>query len=112
MNYSRFLLIILARRKIILLTLFVTVLTTLVVSLLLPKSYKSTATLVLTHKGPDPVTGVMLSAQQITGHMATQLDVIKSSKTALMVIDQLKLDQSEIVKRNYEDSSTNMELRD
>lgn len=112
MNYSRFLLIILARRKIILLTLIVTVLTTLVVSLLLPKSYKSTATLVLTHKGPDPVTGVMLSAQQITGHMATQLDVIKSSKTALMVIDQLKLDQSEIVKRNYEDSSTNMELRD
>ncbi|WP_297325050.1 chain length determinant protein EpsF [Nitrosomonas sp.] len=112
MNYSRFLLIILARRKIILLALIVTVLTTLIVSLLLPKSYKSAATLVLTHKGPDPVTGVILSAQQITGYMATQLDVIKSSKTALMVVDQLKLDQSEVVKKQYEDSSTNMELRD
>lgn len=112
MNYSRFLLIVLARRKIILLTLIVTVLTTMIVSLLLPKSYKSTATLVLTHKGPDPVTGVVLSAQQITGYMATQLDVIKSSKTALMVVDQLKLDQSEVVKKQFEDSSTNMELRD
>lgn len=112
MNYSRFLLIILARRKIILLALMVTVLTTLVVSLLLPKNYKSTATLVLTHKGPDPVTGVILSAQQITGYMATQLDVIKSSKTALMVVDQLKLDQSEVVQKNYEDSDTSMELRD
>lgn len=112
MNYSRFLLIILARRKIILLTLIVTILTTLVVSLLLPKSYRSTATIVVTHKGPDPVTGVMLTAQQITGHMATQLDVIRSSRTALMVVDQLKLEQSEIVKENYAKSNTNMELRD
>lgn len=112
MNYSRFLLIILARRKVILLALIITVLTTLVVSLLLPKNYKSTTTLVLTHKGPDPVTGVMLTAQHITGHMATQLDVIKSSKTALMVVDQLKLDQNEVVQKNYEDSDTSMELRD
>lgn len=112
MNYSRFFLVVLARRKIILLALIVTVLTTLVVSLLLPKSYKSAATLVLTHKGPDPVTGVILSAQQITGYMATQLDVIKSSKTALMVVDQLKLDQSEVVKKQFEDSGTTMELRD
>lgn len=112
MNYSRFLLIILARHKIILFALIATVLTTLVVSLLLPKSYKSTATLVLTYKGPDPVTGLTLTAQQTTGYMATQLDVIKSFKTALMVVDQLKLDQSEIVKRNYADSKTNMELRD
>lgn len=112
MNYSRLLLIILARRKIILFALIVTVLTTLVVSLLLPKSYKSTATLVLTYKGSDPVTGLTLTSQQTTGYMATQLDVIKSFKTALMVVDQLKLDQSEIVKRNYADSKTNMELRD
>lgn len=112
MNYSRFFLIVLARRKIILFTLIVTVLTTLVVSLLLPKNYKSTATVVLNHKAPDPVTGVLLSAQQITGYMATQLDVIKSSKTALMVVDQLKLDQSEIVKKSYENSNSNMELRD
>jgi chain length determinant protein EpsF len=89
-----------------------TVLTTFVVSLLLPKNYKSTATVVLNHKAPDPVTGILLSAQQITGYMATQLDVIKSSKTALMVVDQLKLDQSEIIKTSYENSGSNMELRD
>jgi chain length determinant protein EpsF len=112
MNYSRFFLIILARRKIILFTLIMTVLTTFVVSLLLPKNYKSTATVVLNHKAPDPVTGILLSAQQITGYMATQLDVIRSSKTALMVVDQLKLDQSEIIKTSYENSGSNMELRD
>ncbi|MCE7914343.1 MAG: chain length determinant protein EpsF [Nitrosomonas sp. PRO4] len=112
MNYSRFLLIVLARYKIILFTLILTVLTTAVVSSLLPRSYKSTAKVVLTHKGPDPVSGVSLSAQQTTGYLATQLDIIKSTKTALMVIDQLKLDQSEIVKENFQNSNTKMELRD
>ena len=112
MNYSRFVLIVLARRKIILLTLLLTVLTTLVVSLMLPKSYKSTATLLLTynHKEADPVTGVMLPAPLIAGYMATQLDIIRSSKTALMVIDQLSLDQSEIIKGQYEDSGSNKDL--
>ena len=112
MDLSRFFLIILARRKLILFTLMVTISTTLLVSLLLPKSYKSTATLVLTHKGADPVTGMVLPAQLITSYMATQIDVIKSSKTALMVVDQLKLDQSEAIREAYEESNSDMELRD
>jgi chain length determinant protein EpsF len=112
MNYSRLLLILLARRNIILITLAVTVLTTVVVSLLLPKSYKSTATLVLTYKGADPVTGMMLAPQQISNYMATQLDIIRSTKTALMVIDKLKLDQSDIVKTSYQASKSGLDLRD
>ncbi len=112
MNYSRFLLILLARRNIILITLLVTVMTTVIVSLLLPKNYKSVATLVLTYKGADPVTGMTLAPQQITNYMATQLDIIRSTKTALMVIDKLKLDQSEIVKMSYEESNSSMGLRD
>ncbi|AEJ01038.1 chain length determinant protein EpsF [Nitrosomonas sp. Is79A3] len=112
MDLSRFFLIILARHKLILLTLIVTVATTLVVSLLLPKNYKSVATLVLTNKGADPVTGVIMPAQLNASYMATQLDVIKSSRIALMVIDQLRLDQSEAVKAQFESSNSNLGLRD
>ena len=112
MDLSRFFLIILARRKLILLTLIVTVTTTLVVSLLLPKNYKSVATLVLTHKGADPVTGVIMAPQQNASYMATQLDIIKSSRIALMVIDQLRLDLSEAVKAQFESSNSNLGLRD
>ncbi|MDO9310479.1 MAG: Wzz/FepE/Etk N-terminal domain-containing protein, partial [Nitrosomonas sp.] len=79
MDFSRFFLIILARHRLILLTLIVTVSTTLVVSLLLPKNYKSSATLLVTHKGADPVTGMILPAQLSASYMATQLDVIKST---------------------------------
>ena len=112
MDLSRFFLIILARHKLILLTLILTVTTTLVVSLLLPKNYKSVATLVLANKGADPVTGVIMPAQLNASYMATQLDVIKSSRIALMVIDQLRLDQSEAVKAQFESSNSNMGLRD
>jgi succinoglycan biosynthesis transport protein ExoP len=112
MDFSRFFLIILARHRLILLTLIVTVSTTLVVSLLLPKNYKSSATLLVTHKGADPVTGMIMPAQLSAGYMATQLDVIKSTRTALMVIDQLRLDQSEAVKGQFENSNSNLGLRD
>lgn len=112
MDLSRFFLIILARHKLILLTLIVTVTTTLIVSLLLPKNYKSVATLVLTNKGADPVTGMIMPAQLSASYMATQLDVIKSSRIALMVIDQLRLDQIEAVKAQFESSNSNMGLRD
>ncbi|MER2513726.1 MAG: chain length determinant protein EpsF [Nitrosomonas ureae] len=112
MDFSRFFLIILARHKLILLTLIVTMSTTLLVSLLMSKSYKSTAVMVLTHKGADPVTGLIMSPQQITGYMATQLDIIKSSRTALMVVDQLRLDQNEAVVSQYRQSNSSLGMRE
>ncbi len=112
MDFSRFFFIVLARYKLILLTLVVTISTTLIVSLSLPKSYKSSATLLLTYKGIDPVSGSVIAAHLSPGFMATQIDVIKSSRTALMVIDQLRLDQSEVVKKQHEDSNSELSLRD
>ena len=112
MDFSRFFLIILARHKLILLTLIVTMSTTLLVSLLMSKSYKSTAVMVLTHKGADPVTGLIMSPQQITGYMATQLDIIKSSRTALMVVDQLRLDQNEAVASQHKQSNSSLGMRE
>jgi len=112
MNYYRFFLILKARWKIIIFTLLVTVMTTLIVSLLLPNNYKATATVLVTNKGPDPVSGVTLTAPMMASHLATQLDVIRSSKTALMVVDRLKLDHSDIAKFYYEKSESNLGIRD
>ncbi|PSJ16443.1 chain length determinant protein EpsF [Nitrosomonas supralitoralis] len=112
MDFSRFFLIILARHKLILFTLIMTISTTLLVSLLMPKSYKSTAVMVLTQKGADPVTGLIMSPQQITGYMATQLDIIKSSRTALMVVDQLRLDQNEAVISQHKQSNSSLGMRE
>lgn len=111
MNFSQFFLILRARYKIILLALVVTVMTTFLVSLSLPKTYKAASTLLLTHMGTDPVTGAVFSAKMIPGYMATQLDVINSTSTALVVVDNLRLDQNEAIKQQFEDSGSKNDIR-
>ncbi len=111
MNLLQFVRILLARYKFVLFVFLVTILTTLVVSMLLPKSYKATATVLLTNKGTDPVTGLTLPTQLTSGFLATQLDVISSTRTALIVVDQLKMDQNQSVRKQFEDSGVEGDIR-
>ena len=91
MNFTQFLLILKARFLILVLTLGITVVGVVGVSLMLPKSYKATATLVVDSKYKDPVTGALLSGQLLPSYMATQVDIIKSQNVALKVVDSLKM---------------------
>ncbi|SER64908.1 chain length determinant protein EpsF [Nitrosomonas sp. Nm51] len=111
MNFLQLIRILQARYKIMLLIFLVTVLTTLVVSLLLPKSYKATTTVMLTSKGVDPVTGHTLPVQLMHGFMATQLDVITSTRTALLVVDRLKLDQHTTIRQQFEKANEGGSIR-
>ncbi|GJJ04886.1 GumC protein [Duganella rhizosphaerae] len=103
MNFSQFLLILGARKKIIFFTLLATVLAALTVSLLLPKTYKATSTLLMNYKGVDPLTGLTMPGQLLPGYMATQIDIVSSKKVALLVVDQLKLAANPAVVAQYND---------
>ena len=105
MNFSQFLLILLARKKIVLITLFVTVVATVVVSLLLPKTYKASSTLLMNYKGIDPFTGVPVPGQMMPGYMSTQIDIISSKNVALRVVDALKLATSPAVVAQFKETS-------
>ncbi len=111
MNLSQFISILLARYKVVLFVFFITTLTTLIVSVVLPKSYKATTTVLLTSKGVDPVTGLTMPIQLMHGFMATQLDVISSTRTALMVVDGLKMDQNQNIKEQFADSGSEGDIR-
>lgn len=111
MNLSQFLLILRAHLKIILLILGVTVAAALVVSLLLPKTYKATSSVVLNYKANDPVTGLVMTAQALPGYMPTQVDIINSRNVALAVIDNLKLTNEPSVKESYANSGTPTDIR-
>ncbi|HZV67552.1 MAG TPA: chain length determinant protein EpsF [Telluria sp.] len=91
MNVHQFLLILLARKKIILTTLLVTVLLALGYSLIQNKTYKATASVLLNYKGVDPLTGLTMPGQLLPGYMATQIDIITSKNVALRVVDRLGL---------------------
>ncbi|MBQ5948633.1 chain length determinant protein EpsF [Massilia sp. ST3] len=105
MNVQQFLLILLARKKIILSTLLVTVLLALGWSLVQQKTYKATASVLLNYKGVDPLTGLTMPGQLLPGYMATQIDIISSKNVALRVVDTLRLASSPAVQKQWQESS-------
>jgi succinoglycan biosynthesis transport protein ExoP len=118
---------IIKERKWIVIATFVTIVfTTFIGSLLWSPLYEAIATLVLDYDSTNPmnlsnvpVTGVLQSAEYIN----TQVEIIKSRKIALDVIDHLKLDRypdiiekfNEAKERNpiffWEDDKSNMDIR-
>lgn len=106
MSFYQFILILKARRTIVLLIFAAAVLGTLIVSLLTPKSYTASTSLILNYKGIDPVTGSVLPAQLMPGYMATQVDIIKSHSVAGKVVDALKFADSAQAQAQFQ-SATN-----
>jgi chain length determinant protein EpsF len=94
MNFTQFLLILSARKWILLGVLCLTVAVTATISLLLPKEYTATTTLVFDTKSKDPFTGQLQPSQLFPGYMATQVDIIQSPAVARRVVDEMKLADS------------------
>lgn len=105
MTLQQFLLILWARRKLMVSIFLVTVLTTLVVSLLLPKEYSASATVVIDVKSPDPIAGMLLPGLMSPGYMATQVDIINSDRVAQRVVRMLNMDQSPVIQEQWRDAT-------
>lgn len=105
MNLSLLLVTLRARYKIVLLTVAATVIAALVITLLLPKTYVGTVSLVVNYKGVDAVTGLSMPAQLMPGYTATQVDIIKSKGVALRVVDQLGLATNAAVVQQFNDAT-------
>jgi chain length determinant protein EpsF len=102
MSINQFLLILQSRFHIIFFTLLVTVVSGTLISLKIPKSYLSVASLVINIKSSDPITGTVINPQLLTGYLATQVDIIKSRTVALKVVDQLHLESLPSFKQQFE----------
>ena len=105
MTLQQFLLILRARYLVTLLVFLVTVATTTVVSLYLPKEYTASAAVVVDVKSPDAVTGMMLQGLMSPGYMATQVDIINSDRVAKEVIKLLKFDSSPAVQQQWQEAT-------
>lgn len=101
MNFIQFLLILNARKWVILGVLLFTVAVTAAVSLLLPKQYTATATLIIDSKSKDAITGQLLPSQMFPGYMATQIDIINSSQVASRVVRDLKLAENPATREQF-----------
>lgn len=84
--------ILLARFGLVLLIFLTTLVTTIIVSLVLPKKYAASTVLVVDIKGTDPVLGgAVMNQQTVAGYLATQVDIIKSDRVVSKVISALNL---------------------
>jgi len=101
MNISQWFLILRARMKIVLLAFALTVLTATAVSLVMPKSYKATTQVVLNGQGRDAVTGEVAASQLSAGYQLTQIDIIKSKRVAMNVVDMLSLDKKPKMQKQF-----------
>ena len=87
MNPSQYLLILKARYKIALLVLFVTVMGSLFIVQNLSKRYSASVTLVVDSRVRDPIAAMLLP-----NTIGTQVEIVKSNRIALKVVNLLKLD--------------------
>jgi len=104
MTFGQFLSVLRARWWVVALVLGLTVATTLVVSLLLPKQYTATASVVVDFK-PDPISAVMFGGMASPAFMATQVDIIQSERVAQRVVRNLKLNESPQVRQQWLDDT-------
>lgn len=92
MNFGLFLAILKSRFLLILLTLIITVSSAAAITYFEPKKYAAASFLVLNFKEESPFESTAIPAQLSSSYLATQLDIIRSQKVALKVVEILKLD--------------------
>ncbi len=101
MTLQQLLLILRARVRVALYVFLGTVLTTLLVSLVLPKQYSAVTAVVIDVKSPDPIAGMVLPGMISPSYMATQVDIITSDRVAQRVVKLLHLDENSAVKDDW-----------
>jgi succinoglycan biosynthesis transport protein ExoP len=114
MNPLLFLLAIRARFRVFALVLAATILAATTLSLLLPKTYKAAASLVVDVKNEQwlssPLDPSVAARERIVGYLQTQVDVITSDKVARKVVEDLKLAERS-VRVGQNDSKESIEDR-
>lgn len=104
MNFSQFVAILRARWKLSAALLALIVVGTAAFSLLSPKRYTASASVVVDVK-PDPITGIVLGQMLNPSIMATQVDIIQSSRVATRVARNLKLNENPLVREQWQDAT-------
>lgn len=104
MTFAQFLSILRGRWWLAVSVLVAITVLTLIVSLILPKQYVATASVVIDVK-PDPVSAMMYQGMASPAYMATQVDVIQSDRVALRVVRNLNLTNNPQIQTQWRDAT-------
>lgn len=104
MNIGHFVAILRARWLVLAVVMTLTVVTTAVVSLVLPKQYTASASVVIDVK-PDPLSLTAFGGMASPAFMATQVDVLLSERVAQRVVRNLKLSEIPSIREQWQDET-------
>ena len=101
MNLNQFLLALRGRFWVFAILAGTTALVALLVTLVLPKQYESTVSLLLDNRDEQSLNGTVASGRDRTGFMQTQMDIIISNRVASQVARDLQLTEGPEVKAAF-----------
>ena len=104
MSFGQFLSILRARWWVVALVLGLSLGATIAVSLILPKQYTATASVVVDFK-PDPISAAVFGGMPSPAVMATQVDIITSERVALRVARTLRLAENPAIRQQWQDET-------
>ncbi|MBQ1764786.1 MAG: chain length determinant protein EpsF [Aquincola sp.] len=104
MTFAQFLSILRARKRAALLVFMLVVGTAVGLSLVLPKKYDASSSVVIDVK-PDPVSAMVFQGMAMPGFMATQVDILTSDRVVLRVIRDLRLTENPALREQWQTES-------
>jgi uncharacterized protein involved in exopolysaccharide biosynthesis len=111
MNVGQFLRVLKERFALILLTTLVTLGVAALYSSQQPERYTATTYLVLNLDGASPFDNTAVPAQMTSSYVATQMDIIRSQKVALAVVNRLRLHEEPDWKAAHAEAATSTPIR-
>ncbi|MBH1986171.1 MAG: chain length determinant protein EpsF [Burkholderiales bacterium] len=105
MSFEQLIAVLRARWAIALATFVLISGTVAVLTLLAPKTYTATGSVVLDIKNPDPIAGMVTGAVGTPSYLMTQIDIMTSSRVGLKVVKNLNLASNSVMKARWQDAT-------
>jgi chain length determinant protein EpsF len=112
MTLHQFLLALRGRFWVFLALTLATITAAVVVSLVLPKTYQSSVSLLVDNADQQTLAGQVVDARAKIGYMQTQVDLIQSQRVARRVVEDLKLHENADVRAAFEKSGARGDVQD
>jgi chain length determinant protein EpsF len=112
MNLHQFLLALRGRLWVFLSLLGATIVASIIVTLLMPKTYEASTSLLVDSRDEQSIAGTMPNPRDRIGFMQTQIDIINSMEVARRVVKDLKLDESPAAKAQWKAEGSKGTLED
>jgi chain length determinant protein EpsF len=108
MSIAQFFAILVARWKVVMAVLLATVATTIGISLILPKTYTGTASVLVQVATPDPIVGMSLASQLVPSVITSQVEILNSDRVAQRAARLLRLNENADLRASWQESTQGM----